>query len=100
MGRQGLADKQIDIKYYRGYTLAMKTAISIPDKLFKAADNYAKTHGFSRSQLYAKAVARFLEQHPSDLITKQLNKIYSKEFSKLDDTVSTLQFSSIEKEEW
>jgi metal-responsive CopG/Arc/MetJ family transcriptional regulator len=78
----------------------MKTAISIPDKLFNAADNYAKNHGFSRSQLYAKAVAQFLEQHSSDLITKQLNEIYSTESAKLDDTVSTMQFSSIEKEEW
>ncbi|MCI5211777.1 MAG: ChpI protein, partial [Candidatus Electrothrix sp. ATG2] len=35
----------------------MKTAISIPDKLFTAADQYAKKHGFSRSSLYAKALA-------------------------------------------
>jgi metal-responsive CopG/Arc/MetJ family transcriptional regulator len=78
----------------------MKTAISIPDKLFKAADQYAKSHGFSRSQLYAKAVAQFLEQHPSDHITKQLNEIYSTESAKLNETISTMQFSSIEKEEW
>ena len=78
----------------------MKTAISIPDKLFKAADQYAKSHGVSRSQLYAKAVAQFLEQHPTDHITKQLNEIYSTESAKLDDTISTMQFSSIEKEEW
>jgi metal-responsive CopG/Arc/MetJ family transcriptional regulator len=78
----------------------MKTAISIPDKLFKAADQYAKSHGVSRSQLYAKAVALFLEQHPSDHITRQLDEIYSTESAKLDDAVSTMQFSSIEKEEW
>ena len=78
----------------------MKTAISIPDKLFKAADQYAKSHGFSRSKLYAEAVAKFLEQHPADHITKQLNEIYSVESAKLDETISTMQFSSIEKEEW
>ena len=80
--------------------LIMKTAISIPDKLFRAADQYAKSHGFSRSKLYAKAVAQFLEQHPSELITKQLNEIYSSEPAKLNETLSTMQFSSIEKEEW
>ena len=78
----------------------MKTAISIPDKLFLAADQYAKSHGVPRSQLYAKAVAQFLEQQPSDHITKQLNEVYSSEPAKLNKTLSTMQFTSIEKEEW
>ena len=42
----------------------MKTAISIPGRLFNAAEHYAKAHGFSRSNLYAKAIAHFLEQQP------------------------------------
>ncbi len=78
----------------------MKTAISIPDKLFQAADQYAKNHGFSRSNLYAKAVAQFLEQHPTDYITKQLNEVYPDKSSKLDKTLSTMQFNSVEKEIW
>lgn len=78
----------------------MKTAISIPDKLFFAADQYAKSRGVSRSHLYAKAVAQFLEQHSSDHITKQLNKIYSSEPAKLNETLSTMQFTSIEREKW
>ena len=78
----------------------MKTAISIPDKLFKAADQYAKSHGYSRSHVFAKAIAQFLEQHPSDHITRQLNEIYSEESAKLNETISTMQFNSIEKEEW
>ena len=78
----------------------MKTAISIPDNLFKAADQYAKSHGFSRSQLFAKAVAQFLEQHPSDHITKQLNAVYSTEDVPLNETLSKMQYSSVESEEW
>jgi len=78
----------------------MKTAISIPDKLFSAADQYAKNHGFSRSQLFAKAVEQYLEQHPSDYITKQLNEIYSSEPAELNEVLLTMQFSSVEKEEW
>lgn len=78
----------------------MKTAISIPDKLFVAADQYAKKHGFSRSNLYAKAIAQFLEQHPADYITNQLNEVYKDHNSKLNCTVSSLQCHSIEKEEW
>lgn len=78
----------------------MKTAISIPDEIFRAADQYAKNHGFSRSKLYTEAVAQFLEQHPSGLITKQLDEIYSAEPARLNETISTMQFSSIKKEEW
>ncbi len=78
----------------------MKTAISIPDKLFAAADQYAKAHGISRSNLYAKAIAQFLDQHPADHITSQLNDIYKGKQTKLNKTVSALQFHSIEKEEW
>ena len=78
----------------------MKTAISIPDKLFLAADQYAKIHGVSRSHLYASAVAKFLEQHPTDHITKQLNEIYSVKPATLNKDLSNMQFNSIEKEEW
>lgn len=78
----------------------MKTAISIPDKLFRAADQYAKSHGVSRSQLFAQAVAQYLEQHPTDHITKQLNAVYASEPSEMDETISTMQFSAIKKEEW
>lgn len=78
----------------------MKTAISIPDKLFREADQYAKSHGFSRSELFAKAVAQYLEVYPSDLITKQLNEVYSSEPVELNEVLSSMQFSSLEKEEW
>ena len=78
----------------------MKTAISIPDGLFIAADNYAKNIGVSRSHLYARAVARFLEQQSADHITQQLNDIYSTEHSKLNKSLSTMQLNSMEKEEW
>ena len=80
--------------------IPMKTAISIPDNIFNAADKYAKSQGVSRSQLFTSAVALFLKQHPSDHITKQLNKVYSKSSADLNETLSAMQFSSIKKEEW
>ncbi len=78
----------------------MKTAISIPDKIFVAADRYAKAHGLSRSNLYARAIEQFLDQNPADHITIQLNKVHQAKDSKLNKTVASLQFHSIEKEEW
>lgn len=78
----------------------MKTAISIPDNLFSAADRYAKNHGYSRSRLFTEAVAQYLEQHPSDQITQKLNEIYSSEPVELDQVLATMQSNSIAKEEW
>ena len=80
--------------------MCMKTAISIPDSIFNAAEKLAKHLGFSRSELYAKAVAEYLEKHRNDGVTKKLNEIYSKEFSQLDPGLQALQSASIDEEEW
>ena len=79
---------------------SIKIAISIPDELFQTADHYAKSHGVSRSNLYAQAVAQFLATHSTDHITKQLNAVYSSQPAKLNKTVASMQFSSIDKKEW
>ena len=78
----------------------MKTAISIPDNIFQAAEQYAKTHGLSRSSLYAKAVAQFLKQHARDHITQKLNEIYADQDSALNETITALQFNSLKQEKW
>ena len=57
----------------------MKTAISIPDNLFKAAEITAKQLGLARSQLYVKAIKEFIEHHNKDHITEKLNSLYSHE---------------------
>ena len=41
----------------------MKTAISIPDPLFERADVLARQFHISRSELYARAVERFVEDY-------------------------------------
>lgn len=78
----------------------MKTAISIPDNIFQAAEQYAKSHGVSRSNLYSEAVAQFLEKHSKDQITQRLNEVYSDQSSEMNETITTLQLNSLEKEEW
>jgi metal-responsive CopG/Arc/MetJ family transcriptional regulator len=78
----------------------MKTAISIPDQLFQAAEQYAKSHGVTRSNLYSHAVAQFLKKHSRDQITQKLNEVYSDQPTKINKTIYALQLSSLEKEEW
>jgi metal-responsive CopG/Arc/MetJ family transcriptional regulator len=78
----------------------MKTAISIPDIVFEAAEKFANRVGVSRSQLYTKAVKEFLEKHQNESVTKKLNEVYSKEASRLDHADHELQYSSLQKDEW
>ncbi|MDQ7014856.1 MAG: hypothetical protein Q9N68_00580 [Gammaproteobacteria bacterium] len=78
----------------------MKTAISIPDPIFQAAEGLAHRLGVSRSELYAKAVAEYMQNHKTQKITEKLNEIYTHENEKLDTELSTMQLRSIPKEEW
>lgn len=78
----------------------MKTAISIPDPLFKAAERAAKRQKVSRSRLYARAIQEYLDRRRSREITKALNKIYGKEPSELDPILARLQSEAIAREDW
>ena len=75
----------------------MKTAISIPDRVFRSAEQLAARLGVSRSKLYSKALAALVERHRDDLITSRLNEIYgpSAENSSLDAAIASLQHRSL-----
>ena len=55
----------------------MKTAISLPDRLYEEAEKTAEIMGLPRSQLFAKALEEFIEHHKRENITEKLNNIYS-----------------------
>ena len=79
----------------------MKTAISIPDDLFRAAERAAKRLGLSRSELYQRAVAAFLERQSDTLVTDALNEIYrSEEPRALDPVLERMQRLSLPREDW
>lgn len=78
----------------------MKTAISIPDPLFQAAELLAQEQGLSRSELYSIAIREYVSQHKNHKITEALNAIYSVEDNSLDSNLEGLQTQSTSKEEW
>lgn len=53
----------------------MKTAISIPDELFRDAEELADRLGYHRSQLYTEAVRQFLARHGEDPVTARLDRL-------------------------
>lgn len=80
--------------------VCMKTAVSVPDRVFDAAERVAKRLGISRSELYARAVARFVEEHRGDKVTEVLDRLYAEADSTLDPTLTRLQTASLPRDDW
>jgi hypothetical protein len=81
--------------------VTVKTAISIPDNLFEAADKLARRLGISRSELYQRAVARFLEQQGSDVVREALDTVYGKPGNReLDPLIKAAGEHIITDENW
>ena len=53
----------------------MKTAISLPEAVFKEAERFARRLNKSRSQLYAQAITEYLARHAPDSITEAMNSV-------------------------
>ena len=77
----------------------MKTAVSLPDDLFLAADKLAQKLGTTRSGLYARALAAYLAEYQSSLITDKLNEFYAETDSRLDPFWRQLQARALPKED-
>jgi len=87
-------------RYNPCYTKGVKTAISLPEDLFRRAESAARKLKMSRSQLYATALAEYLERRKTSNITERLNRIYSRESSELDPALHSAQMRSLEREDW
>jgi len=78
----------------------MKTAISVPDDVFEAADELAEEQGISRSELYSTAVAEYLAKHRAEDVTAKLNEVYAREPSGLPPEIRRAQARSVGKSDW
>lgn len=78
----------------------MKTAISIPDSLFEAAERFAHDNGLSRSELFARAIQLYLQTYQRQNITDVLNQVYAEEASTLDPALAAAQTRVLLKEDW
>lgn len=77
----------------------MKTAISIPDKIFNSAEKLAKRMRKSRSELYTQAISSYIAKHEEDQITARLDEVYASEASSLEPSFAAMQSKTI-KERW
>jgi predicted transcriptional regulator len=84
----------------RGYTIGMKTAISIPDGIFKEAERLARKLKKSRSQIFSEAIAEYLSRHGYDSVTEAMDEICSKMDVRQDPALSAAARRILERSEW
>jgi len=78
----------------------MKTAISLSDRLFSAADTLARKLGVSRSQLYATALAEYVAKHQASKVTERLNEVYGSQPSVVEADLRRAQRRAVARTEW
>lgn len=78
----------------------MKTAISIPDPLFRAAEREAARRKVSRSRFYSMAVASYLKSQRARNVREALDSVYASEDSALDPALAHLQGEVLDREKW
>lgn len=91
----------LEKRLYDGYTFGMKTAISLPDDVFLAAERQAKWMRKSRSQLYAEALAEYLARHAPDGVTEAMNRVIEQLGESQPDPFLTASARRVfERSEW
>lgn len=83
-----------------GYAAGMKTAISLPDRLFDAAERQARRTNKSRSQLYAEAIAEYLDRHAPDEVTDAMNQVAESTATHLDGFGKIAAARALKRSEW
>ena len=77
----------------------MKIAISVPDTLSQAVDQYAERTGVSRSEVYARAVNHFLETLEAEESLRRFDEIYA-EAAPADPALTAAARATFERNEW
>ena len=78
----------------------MKSDISIPSPVFRAAQNLAKKMGISLSELYTVALNAYIAEHEKENITENLDQVYAEEPSALEPELIKMQVVTLGGEQW
>jgi len=78
----------------------MKTAVSIPDEIFKGAERLARRTNRSRSRLFSDALKEYLARHTPDKVTEAMNRALAQIGEEEDSFVSSAAHTVLERSEW
>ena len=83
-----------------GYTPGMKTAVSIPDDVFKGAERLARKTKRSRSRLFSDALKEYLARHTPDQVTEAMDRAIGELGDSKDTFVSSATRRVLEQSKW
>ena len=78
----------------------MKTAVSIPDGLFRRAEELAQRLGKSRSQVYREALAKWITHHDTATVTVALNDVVEELDTGIEAWSAEAARRALERSEW
>lgn len=80
----------------------MKTAISIPDEVFRQAELLAERRGISRSELYTTAIRQYVQDERFVGVRERLDAVYgaNPDDSQLDAALSDIQDQALLDDKW
>jgi predicted transcriptional regulator len=86
--------------FWNGYTLGMKTAVSVPNEVFERAERLAKRLEVSRSELYSRALREYLARHAPDEVTEALNVLCEELDTGAEELVREAGRRVLESSDW
>ena len=78
----------------------MKTAISVPDRIFADAERLARRTHKSRSQLYAEAVSEYVARHDPEAVTEAMNQVCQTLETKPDPGLAAAARRILQRTKW
>ncbi len=78
----------------------MKTAVSLPDEVFRDAERLARRLKKTRSELYKEAVAEYVARHEPEAITVAMDRLTAEVDTRPDEFTSAAARRVLERSEW
>ena len=78
----------------------MKTAISLPDQVYRDADRLAKRLQKTRSRIYTEALELYLARHDATGITDALNAVHGERDTELAPDLRAAAARTVQRSEW
>jgi metal-responsive CopG/Arc/MetJ family transcriptional regulator len=78
----------------------MKTAVSIPDKVFEKAERLARRSKRSRSELFSAALSEYVARHAPDEVTEAMDRVCADLTEQKDAFVIGASRRVLERSEW
>ena len=78
----------------------MKTAVSIPDDVFEAAQRLAQRTRKSRSRIFSEALKEYVARHAPDQVTEAMDRVCAELGVQEDRFVASASRRVLKRSEW